>query len=471
MKIQELPKIIEERNKKLRVYEDYYNAEGRQWLLKGQITRSGQYLVDRLDISSSSANFFTDIDTQNWAYANDGIQQSLADTTRKRRYAEANIIDFAIDEASRLVQGVGDSKFEVKDSKTMTDKFNKYMDQASWDYEIGKLSKYLEIYGFIPVFVGYDRPVFDDPYNFYFTGNEKNGNLEAYEIKNISLGDASDFFLINFNIDIQIKSRDTLAQFSVYYGILKVEYYLNGKLIVEEEHNTGYSPVQRIKLDSGSSISKMISYQDAINIILTETSEVFKANLNPVTHISDNDTKDAARQYAKKNYTNMPIERSPGSVMITGNDGNIQYITWDGLPSGTLETLKKYEEHFYNRRGISLFSENNGVAESGKAKDEQKDQLRNIAQEIRSAIELGIKHIFNTWLAFQGFTEEEVKILWSDMTETTLQEKTEIELKHYAVHGDKETYLRRVGVFTEEEIQKILKNHETLELTLSDVES
>ena len=97
--------------------------------------------------------------------------------------------------------------------------------------------------------------------------------------------------------------------------------------------------------------------------------------------------------------------------------------------SGSLEKL--HIQRVITRLGAG-FSENNGVAESGKAKDEQKDQMRNIAHEIRVEIELGVKNIFNTWLGLQGFAPAEVKMLWADMTAITEIDKAEIE-QLYAV--------------------------------------
>jgi len=440
----ELSKQIKKRNETLDMWRDYYDGGGLQWSEKGQITRSGYQIVDKLT---------REIDGGLSTGAN--IQK----IGRKVRWAEANVIDFAIDEAARAVRGEGEYEFNIKEaSEQLNEEFNTFWANSKGDYNIPIIVKRAKTFGFVPVFIMENKFILQDPYNFVFIGDEDDETtFMALESKQQKGWQINGFFLNNFEIELDIEpGKDVL--FTAIYTYTKVKWFADGELIHEYEHNLEICPVRRFYNPGGSEIPKDIPYQDNINIILSETSAVFKAHLNPAVVIKDNDFA-AAAAAAQAGGEPVKIERGPATVMITQETGSVDYIQWTGLPTGTLETLEVYERHFYNKKGISLFSKGNGgLVESAAAKREARATLRSIARDFRDSMNITLQEICNVWLAYKGYLPTELEISEAPLDKLTEIETQELEQKHWTIHQDKKAYMERTGQFTDSEIEDIENN-------------
>ena len=441
--IKNVEKQIISRNKKLQVWEDYYDGGGKQWSSKGQITRSGYQIVDKLTYESSESL---------------STSQNIQDVKRKLRWAEANVIDFAIDEAARAVRGEGKYSFEIKDaSEELNEEFNAFWNNSNGDFNISKIVKKAKVFGHIPLFVMENKFKLENPYNFVFLGNEDDeSTFIAIESKRQKGWQINNFFLNNFGASLEIE-KGKVVLYTAVYTFERIVWFIDGVEVASLDHNLGYCPVRRIENPEGSEIVKDIPYQDQINIILSETSEVFKAHLNPAVVIKDDGLASAASAASAKGEP-LKIERGPATVMITNKDGSVDYIQWDGLPRGTIETLRVYERHFYNKKGISLFSEDEGgQPESGVAKRESRATLRSIARDFRDSMNITLQQICNIWLAYRGFLPEELIIIEAPIDKMTAKEVQELEAKHWTIHQDDTLYLIRTGQFSENEVDEVRK--------------
>jgi len=463
MDTKELNRQIEKKKSLFKMFRDYYDGGGKQWKLHGQITRSGYWLVDKLD------NQITDeeIDAIDKALTSDTIGgQDMSDylqkIKRKRRWAEHNVIEIGIDEAVKVIKGNGNITFNLGDSEMLSEQFTKYLGNNAFGYKFKKIITNTKIYGYQPFLCLMDKITLLEPHTVEFFGDDEDVTFSAYEYKVQSRQQLEDYFL-NYGLILSLQQDKDSFEYSAFYDATRIDYYIDGKLIYTIDHNLGFCPMQRFKNPDDSQVEEDIPIQDQINIILTESSEVFKAHLNPAVSIHDDELMKIAQKKAKSGQM-MNIERGPATVMITGKDGKVQYVQWEGLPKGTLEMLDEHKNYFQSKRGVMLFHKNNALPESGEAKKEAKAVLYSEAQDWRDYNNIVFQNIANIFLAFRGYNPLELEVHYPPLYEVSETEKAKLEKEHWNIHQNPLLYMKRVGTFTEEEIQEVNANSNIPEL-------
>ena len=163
------------------IWGDYYRGGGRQWNIRGQVTRSGKFMVDKVEFNQFD-NYYLDfyMYNDNYDYTNiyngtytNPIRQDtgpLSDITKKRMWDEANVLDFTIDEGARAVKGHGDVKFNLNDNLMFTEMWNEFFDKSRGQQSITKIAQGAKIYGQQPIMVSQDRFRLLHPKSVYFEG-------------------------------------------------------------------------------------------------------------------------------------------------------------------------------------------------------------------------------------------------------------------------------------------------------------